>query len=331
MSRHHTVNREELAKLPYFNHNIQDSRIVPLLPCFNDEGEWEVWLPGPSGLIRRQGTIIPVEGDYFAKHKERETDIYIEFLNFIAKRAYWPDLAYFVDSMRDDIHNLAASLEKIDLFLKIHRESQRNVSRFVSTETEYVVLTCRDLFDLLQVVISKVWKRVKLYDTSVKKKDSLPMKFSEMVLYNDQPLEPDGIQQRHGLPEPLAQFYFKAGQFFTKLRDYRVGIVHYGVTTGPIFQTPRGFAVDTRCKPFSSFNIWKDEDLLPNGLGSLRLLTAHIIFETLATCEDFAVTIQRILELPPDIAPDYKLFLRGYHTESLLKLESILEGEPWWQ
>lgn len=330
MTSHLTVNREELSKLPYFNRAVQDNRIVPLLPCLNNDGEWELWIPGRDGLVRLRNPI-PVEGDYFAKAPDKETDIYVEFLNFITKRAYWPDLASLVDGVREDIHNLAASLEKIDFFFETREQIHRDLSRFVSTEIEYIVTTCRSLFDLLQKVISKLWERVRLYDTSIQKKNSLPQSFRKMVLYDDNLQNLEEIQKRHGLPEPLADFYQQAGPFFDKLRDFRVGIAHYGVGAGPIFQTPRGFAVDTTRRPFSSFNIWKEENLLPNHLGSLRLLTAHIITESLTACKSFALIMQQTVDLPPDIAPDYKLFLRGHHVKSLLSLQTILEGEFWWE
>jgi hypothetical protein len=304
--------------------------MAPLLPCLNDDGEWELWIRGRDGLVRLQNPTL-VEGDYFAKAPDKDTDIYIEFLNFITKRACWSDLAFLIDGVRDDIHNLAASLEKIDFFFETREQVHRDLSHFVSTETEYIVITCRSLFDLLQRVISKLWKRVRLYDASIQKKNSLPESFRKMVLYDDKLQNPEEIQKRHGLPEPLAQFYHETGPFFDKLRDFRVGIIHHGVGAGPIFQTRRGFAVDTTRKPFSSFDIWEGANLLPNQLGSLRLLTAHIITESLAACESFALTMQQTFELPPDIAPDYKLFLRGHHIKSLLNLKPVLEGQFWWE
>jgi hypothetical protein len=326
----HTVSRSELSKLPYFAPTVQDDRVVPLLPYLNDEGKWEMWLPGRSGLVKSSPLAI-VEGDYFAKSPASEVDVYIEFLNLITKRVYWPDVASLLDCVRDDIHNLAASLTKIDFFFESRTQADRDFSRFVSTDVEYVAITCRSLFDLLQKVVSRLWKRVQLYDTSIKKKPSLPKSFRDMVLYKSQLQGPDEIKQRHGLPQPLADFYHRAGPFFVKLRDFRDDLVHSGASAGPIFQTPRGFAVDTTRKPFSSFPIWEEKDLLPHRLGSLRLLNAHMITETIATCEDFAVTMQETLELPPDIAPDYRLFLRGHHLKSLLTLRDILAGDPWWE
>jgi hypothetical protein len=325
-----SVRRSELIKLPYFDATVQDDRVVPLLPYINDEGKWEAWMPGRDGLVQMNPLEV-VEGAYFAKSPVGETDVYIEFVNFVIKRIYWPDLASRLDCIRDDIHNLGASLAKIDFFFESRAQVKHSLSRFVSTELEYIVTTCRSLFDLFQKVVSGLWKRVKLYDTSIEKKTILPDSFRAMVLYDNELQGPNEIAQRHGLPTPLADFYHRAGPFFVKLRGFRVDVIHHGIESGPIFQTPRGFAVDITRRPFCNFRIWEEKNLLSHHLGSLRLLNAHIITETIATCEDFAHTMQATIELPPDVAPDYDLFLRGHHIGHLLHLKEILESDPWWK
>jgi hypothetical protein len=333
MPSRQTISLDELAKLPYFDCKDLGGRLVPVFPCLNDDREWEIYVFDQNTIINIKGT--PVEVDYFARSADKETDIYIEFLNFITKRAYWSDVVFFIDGIRNDIHNLGASLEKIDLFFKVWKEArlqgmERDVARFVSTELEYVFTVCRSLFDLLQEVISRLWKRVKLNDTSIKKRN-LPQSFRKVVLKDGQLIGPDEIKTRYGLPQQLAEFYYKAAPFFIRLRNYRDDILHSGRGFDLIFQTERGFAIKKDLEPFSSFDIWKDEDLLPNNLASLRPLVAYVITETLRTCEEFAAIMEQTIELPPDIAPGYLLFLRGHHIGSLLKMKVILEKERWWE
>jgi len=322
-----TISRDELVKLPYLDHSVWDDRLVPILPYLNENGEWEHWWPVRDGLVNIKGT--PIESDYFAKCPERDTDIYFWFVDFITKRAYFPDVVFFIDCIRNDLHNLGASLGKIDLFFRVRKETGSKVRRYVSTETEYIFTVCRSLYDLLQEVISRLWNRVQLLDKNVKKQ-KLPQSFRKMVLEDNKLMDPGRIQERYRLTKELADFYSQAGPFFRTLKDFRDGIVHHGKWFELIFVTDRGFAIPQDTQPFSSFGVWRDQDLLPNDLASFRPVLAHIVTSTLNACELFTRTMQGTIQFPPDIAPDHNLYIRGPHNGALIKMKTILEGNPWW-
>ena len=321
------ISSNEFKKISYLDCSVLGKRVFPLQPCYNENGQWEMWISGPNGLENIQAK--PVEADYFAKKKERETDIYLQFINTMIKHAYWPDLIYYIDGIRHDIHNLGASVAKLNLFFGISRKNTP-VIPFVATELEYIFAVCRSIFDLLQEVISRLWIKVELNDCGIHK-NNLPKSFNKMVSRENTVLSREEIQNHFHLPYNLSSFYFNHAPFFIKLRDYRDKILHSGKGFDLIFETERGFAVPVDMEPFSFFgDIWKKEDTLHPNLVSLRTLAAHIIIETLNTCDGFTDALVRDVKLPPDIAPGYQIFIRGYHTDQLCNLHNCFDKEPWW-
>jgi hypothetical protein len=328
VARSSTIKRSELAKIPFIDSGNVGGRVLTTL-TFYEEGEWQMWFPLPTGLIRMKGE--PGEADYFARMPEKDTDIYLDFLNFMTQRACWVDAMRAIDGIRNDIHNLGASLGKLELF---HRASRDNrfleLRRFASTEVEYIFGVCRSLFDLLQEVIATLWQRIKLLDEAVRKKQ-LPKSFRRMVIRDEKLMSVEAIETRWCVPKVLASFYHRHGSFFEILRRYRDDVVHSGRDFKSIFVTEKGFAVSADVEPFASLGVWTDEHMLPNRLASLRPVVAHVITETLRACEDFAQSIQRIIQFPPEIAPGFRLFLRGFHNRYLLTMKTVLSNCEWWE
>lgn len=137
------------------------------------------------------------------------------------------------------------------------------------------------------------------------------------------------IQTQFKIPIELAAFYHRQGPFFQVLRQYRDKVVHSGNDFNP-YVTEKGFAVNANVEPFASFGVWNEEHMLPNRLASLRPVVAHIITKTLRSCEDFSQTIQKIIKFPPDIAPGFKLYIRGHHNDQLISMKEILANCSWW-
>jgi hypothetical protein len=271
----------------------------------------------------------PAEADYFGRSAERNTDVYYEFLNFVIQHAYWPKVAFLIDAIQDDIHNLGASLEKFHLFYEASKQKNANVKRFVSTEIEYLFGACRSFFDLLQEVIANLWDTVTLSDKNIKKRH-LPESFRQMIIKGGKVLSTEAIQDIYKIPKSLAEFYTRTTPFFNILCNYRDRIIHQGKKSEMVFVTPKGFAVPNYIEPFASFGVWNEDHLQPNNLASLRPVLAHIVLETLKCCEDFAHTVQQIIQFPPEIVPGFRLFLRGYHNKELLRLNEIRDKVLWW-
>ena len=77
--------------------------------------------------------------------------------------------------------------------------------------------------------------------------------------------------------------------------------------------------------------IWSENNTQPNNLGSVRSLTAQLIISTFKAIEEFAQVMSRMVIFPPDIAPDYHVFICGAHISNLQDLESRIQEKAWYE
>jgi len=306
---------------------VLDERLVPLLNALNDQGKWELWVPSKTGLVNIRSE--PIEACYFARQVARNGDGYFSFLDLMYRHAFFPELKPVLRGVVDDLHNLAASLEKVNLLFEQWTRNNASVSRrFISTELEYTLATCKSLFDLLQWCTSTLWKRFRYLDP-LKEKRALPKRFSKMVLYGQRVLTAKEIAERRCIPPDLASFYAKRAPFFQWVKDYRDYVSHRGGGFSIVFQTERGFAISTDTRPFSSMTIWNSDNTLPNNLGSVRSAMAHLILTTLTAFEEWTNCIAQIIQLPGDIAPGFHVFVRSAHSATLLDAKNYLRLKAW--
>jgi hypothetical protein len=321
-----TVEISELSKIPFIDVENLHGRTIATLSFFA-EGDWHLWVPTNNGIIKIKGW--PSEGCYFGKEEEKETDAYLEFLNFIAQRCSWPSVIRPFRGLQQDFFNLCACVKKFDILFDQSEKLKTATGRLVATELEYLFSLCRSVFDLLQEIISAQWQTVHLVDQTIKKKQ-LPKVFSDIVLNSGTLRTEAELINRFHIPQPLAAFYVRSGPFFEVLRTFRDRFVHGGTTPEIVYVTEKGFAVRRTTKPFCTFNVWNQEHMLPNDLCSLRPIIGHIIIETLRACEDYAITIQSIIMYPPPIAPKMRFFIRGYFNDSLSESAKAVEQCLWW-
>ena len=85
---------EQLKTIPFLNFENLNGRVIPSLSFYDGE-QWHLWVPTPNGLLPLKAE--PAEADYFGRVAESESDVYLEFLNFITQRAYWPKVAFLID------------------------------------------------------------------------------------------------------------------------------------------------------------------------------------------------------------------------------------------
>lgn len=322
------ISNDDIKKVSYIKIDVFDDRIIPLQPCYLGQSNWETWFPSDKGLLSLK-VIDVAEACYFSKEPAKDTDIYIGFINLIMKKAYFKNLVHFEKGILEDIRNLSASIEKINLFHQVWRNDNTKISRrFVTTEMEYIFKVCRSLFDLLQEVIMKIWSRFSYIDQTMKVKN-LKSKFSDMVFMHDKLSSVKEISERYLIPIPLAEFYCRNGVFFSWLRSYRNKIAHGGNSIESLFIMEDGFAISTEAEPFDNLHIWGAENLKPNGLGSVRSVASYAILNTLHALEDFSSVIQSIMQLPPDIAPDYRVYIRGENLSVLHELHTYINENAW--
>jgi hypothetical protein len=317
----------ELAKIPYLDTSNLRGRVLATLSFYVD-GEWHFWIPAADRLVKLAKGSLPIEGLYFGHARESEGDVYLHFLDFLHQRASFPEIQYALFGLRDDFFNLSTSLAKLRV-LHDARKGIDGVARMAATEIEYICLLARSVFDLLQEIIWKLWDTIQLHDKTVPKKQ-LKHNFREMIMLGEAQRTAEELESRFGLPSDLAAFYVRNAPFFLMLRTFRDNLVHHGSPVDPIFSTDRGFAVHESTLPFATFNVWSADHKQANGLCSLRPVIAYLIHHTLAACEDFTRTIERLVLFPPPLAPGFRIFLRGYYTIELARNYDVMQNSRWW-
>jgi len=323
-----TVPITEIAKIPYIDHQHLYGREISSLTFFVN-GEWQLWISAGERIIPLKAAGLS-EGFYFAKEPESQADVYLNFLNFIAQHACWPSARKPLDGLMQDFFNLAACLKKFEILFDYSGTLKTDTSRLVITEIEYIFGLCRSIFDLLQEMIAAQWQAVKLLDASAKKRQ-LRKKFSDMIIINDRIRTQAELMKLFYIPQQLADFYVRNGPFFQILKNFRDRFFHGGQTIKILYITERGFAVPASTAPFCDFGVWNQDHRLPNDLCSLRPAIAHIINETLKACEDYALTVQSIIEYPSPIVPDFRFFMRSSFTKYLIDNKKVLEECLWWK
>jgi hypothetical protein len=321
------VPTSELEQIPFIDAANLQGRTLSTLTFFVRD-EWHMWIQAGERLVRLKGE--PAEGYYFGDAPAHESDAMLQVLDFIAQRCARGGVVKPFKSLMEDFFNLSATVRKFDLLAEHSSIFGPSASRLVITELEYLFSLCRSVFDLLQEIIAAQWDTVRLFDESISKRH-LPSSFARMCLDGFRPRSVEEIQLKFRVPEPLAAFYARRAPFFQMLRTFRDQFMHGGVTLDLIFVTEKGFAVPRRMAPFSGFNVWTTEHMLPNELCSLRPAIGHVILETLLACEDYAATCQAVIQHPPPVAPGLQLFARGYFNQALSDCLAAVEHCAWWQ
>jgi hypothetical protein len=301
-----------------------------------DGKNWHMWIPTPSGFM--EGMVVEtVEGDYVGIGAARQNDLYIPFIELMWQRASWPDVCPFITAIADDFHNMGTSLAKLRLFFDSSGIlAPVSAARFASTELEYLVMLSRTVFDSLQEIVRTIWKTVKLNDPVLEERHrrtaKLPKSFADVVLRDNKPQSAAEIEDRFVLPAPLAQQYASIAPFFLELRNARDRIVHGGTSVGFVFKTDRGFCVNPKDAPFSSFNGWRPEHYYNDNIASILPWVGHIVIGTVDACNALMNTFASGIQLPPENAPNYHIYVRGPHTDAIVEALRIYKGEaaPWW-
>jgi hypothetical protein len=326
---------EWLKVIPYLDTAQMDGRTVNLMPLW-DGKRWRQWVSTSVGVIEIN-VVDMIEGDYVAVAPCKESDLFIPFIDLMWQRASWPTVCPVIVAICDDFRKMGVSIAKLRFFFD-HRESTPSMaaSRFAQSELEYLLIVSRSVFDLVHEVISKLWRNnVKLLDESAdanRRAHGLPETFSKLVLRDKrEPRTSADIQQRYGLPEPLAAQYASLAPFFSQIRGARDAIVHAGSETGDVFDTERGFCVDPKAKPFSWLQGWRPEHYYNENLVSVLPWVADLVMKTIDACNRLTNAFASVIRFPPESAPGYRVFVRGPQNDALLEAMRVHAGAtPWW-
>ncbi len=322
----------EIAKLPYVKRVPTDGRIVFLLPYYDaDANDWVLNVPVAKDQLGRLAGGEPVVSSYLATRPANpNTDFPFILGTFVAQHLSFKGVADALSRLEGDVYQFCAVLEKYRLISE-HARKHHVVESLYASELEYLVILIRSVYDLLQMLSKHAAALVHTLEEPRRRLIvNLPDRFSKIVLHGDELRTADEITKTFGLPGPLAQFYEAESARFQILRDLRVSIEHHGETVGTIFRFEEGAAVSTTDPPWSSFKIWKPEQLQKNNLGSLRLLFAHLVSEALAMTTRYAAAYASCVAVPGALSDGIYLYLRHPFSHHLMSLDRILQ-EPWEQ
>ncbi len=326
---------EDLRNVVYLDTTQLGDRIVNLMPLW-DGAQWRMWFPTSGGLI--EGKLADAtEVNYVAHAAATRSDLLIPFVHLMWQRASWREICPLILAICDDFHNMGTSVAKLRHFFGCRRAlPPGGANRFATTELEYLATLTRTVFDLLQEMISIIWReKVQLLDETAdanRRGHPLPETFSKLVLRDKQSFKSaDDIERQYRLPRPLAEQYANLAPFFSQLRNFRDRVVHGGTGFGPIFETERGFCIDPKSPPFSSFEGWRPEHRYNENINSILPWIADTILRTIDACNSLMTTFASIIRLPPEIAPGYQVFVRGPYNEALAEVLEVHSGaSPWW-
>jgi hypothetical protein len=328
------VTIEDLKSITYLKtENLTHGRTLNLMPLWDGEN-WQMWIDTPEGFMGGK-MIDAVQADYVAMAPAKDSDLFIPFVHLMWQQASWPEVCPLINGISDDFHNMGTSMAKLRHFFDFQNNLPSGASlRFARTELEYLVMLCRSVYDLLQKIIAVIWKKIQLHDEVAERRRrsiTLPDRFSRVVLYEERLRTAAEIENKFGFPLPLAEEYAKLGAFFSQLRDVRNRVVHGHRGIGHVFDTERGVCVNPKVAPFSLFNAWRPEHYYNENIVSVLPWLASIILETINACNRLTGVLAIVISMPPEIAPGYKIFVRGPHNDALVGLLAVYSGaSPWW-
>ena len=314
------VNKAELRKVPYIDHLPLDGRIVFLQPYLDKkDNTFKTFVPQRNKL-----TWIfaePVAACYYAERViDDSKDIYLKMIDVIAQHYSFDSVINTMLSIIRDIENCSVVVEKYFVFLDRYRNTKDVLTyNLITTDLEYFFGNVRSLYDLLHDVIKDLWKRVS--------NKILPDTFNKVVQK-----EPEDLERKYDLPEPLIKYYIGTKDFFVKCRRIRDRIYHRGLDIQIVFCTDDGFALQKNSpltsNPLTSeFDIWPEEKIKKNGLVSVLALISYINKRLLEDTDVFSQALIQSIQPPPSISETHKLFLRGPYIHHLLKSEEYLEKQ----
>lgn len=296
------------------------------LPEYVEEQDWHLFLPQPNGELTLMRDAQSYKSVYFGVESADDDDIQIPFITFFYQHSSFPNIMEYFGSINEDINNLSACISKIGLYQHLAIKSNLDVSDFVLTELEYVFSVCRSLFDTLHMVTRECWSNIQLFDGG---KNELPSKLSDMALSGYDPVSSSKLIEKYGIREPLADYYEELADFLSDLKYYRDSVHHYGGSFQIVYILEEGIAVDTQQEPYSEFDAWEESQTVENNLGPIWPFLSHIIGTTIWFMNKLPAAVFADIQVPPEIAPDYGVYIRGPHIYNLATLEELADDEIW--
>lgn len=325
--------RSEMGKLHHIRDDYEGPQ-VPLIPVYDPEhdgeqdeewgelSDWYFWIVHDNELQRMKG--YPAQNKYFGTEAADWRDTYYPFFDFYTQRALFTNVTTLTEYLLTDVRHLSTSIAKIGLFDHLYQSASFNPDRFVRSEIEYIITTCRSMYETLYDVIKNTWGHIEIDE-----KQQLPGDFKGVLTTGGEPAEVEYLREERKLPEHLAEFFADEAEHFLRVREARNSIVHYGDSVDVIFRGSDGLSVSKDDTILSHFDAWNEEDISDNGTAPLWPPIAQVIRTTLNALNRYSSALQKEIRFPDPIAPGYATFVRGDCIHYLPSLQYLIDTDPY--
>ena len=318
--------------LPYVSNGVRLwGRSIFLLPYFSSESaEWFGFLQHPGRFLQRVALVDVVSGGFVASAPlKADQDFCLPLEDLVFQRMSFSGLARPLSGLEDVIESFASLLELYEQVSHNCQEERAGAPQTAQLLVNHLMVVARTAFDVLQGICRGVCAIVKRTDDKTKPlMKQLGDSFAKVALHEDEPRAIEELMEKFDMPRPLAGFYNSYAPFLARVRDIRDEVVHRGHNAGFVFNLDQGLAVATKERPWNQLQIWDERSLGHNNLGSLRMLFAYIIAETMTATTRFGEAFASCIRLPEPLSPANHVFLRGPLNHHLLRLDETL-ASPW--
>lgn len=320
-----TIKFIQTAELPYISHVPTDGRKVPLLVYYDvDTLQFFAHSLQPDGRILVLPGVELEEGIYIAKAAAKpELDYRLILLENIIQHFLFADVIFVLQAIERDLINGLASIHEYFVLLNHANQYKDHADNLmIGTNVEYAFGNHRAFYDLLHDLICKIHRKYQ---------KKAPSNMKDSFEYFAIKSEAD-LRKKFLFPEPIIEFYKSREEIFLKLRQIRNNIFHHGHSSDISFKFQDGFAfqVDDRfATELGNLNLWSDELLKPNRLGSVLAILEFLERDMLDASLKLGNNLLLCFPiLPRPIVPGYQVFLRSALSKHLISLHTY--GQTHW-
>jgi len=264
--------------------------------------------------------VIPLidyfEATYLAKRPARDIDSRLPFSETVIQHFSFKEVVSALADAEQDLINGLASLHKYFVILEYAgANNDLSYSPMMKTEIEYAFANHRAFYDCLHQIVCVVHKRYQ------PKSSPLSDSFAKVVESKTK----DDLAKKFLFPQPLIDFYTARKDVFLKMRYIRDNIFHHGHSPDLIFRFPDGLAIrvdDKLVTSLGDINLWPDNLLKPNGLGSVLVILEFLVRDMFDAMEQLGNAFINCFQDPPQaVAMGYQVFLRSSVSKHLISLD----------
>lgn len=301
----------DLSEVFYLDQPASPLGII-IYPAYSEEEkQFYTFRDDGNGKVIRVGPIGIVELAFLAPNRLSDLDLSLPLADFLFQKIHVRGVHTYLDRIIDDIENLGASLGKILLLEKQSETLGNSLDRFVRTEIEYIYITIRSTYDLLNDIFVTIWDNVSFTDS--KNRKNLPRKsFNNLVKKKTKLHE-------YGIPSTLIRYLESEEIFFNTIRDYRNGIMHHGKGPEVIFPVDSVLHFAPSTYLFHDFGkLWMDLPQQPNGLRPLLPFLSRLIRRVLDFLNRFPTAFEGEIQTGTPIAQGYFFWVRSPHAAEIM-------------